>query len=75
MSKEHTHVKVPSDVLNNQSFTTVCKAVIHHLEYASGAWNPHLKNDRNKLAENIQMKASRFVKRCNSIIVDTRELS
>ena len=30
-----------------------------------GAWNPHLKKDINKL-ENIQMKASRFVKSCNS---------
>ena len=36
-----------------------------HLEYASGAWNPHLKKDINKL-ENIQRKASRFVKSCNS---------
>ena len=35
-----------------------------HLEYASGAWNPHLKKDINKL-ENIQRKASRFVKSCN----------
>ncbi len=34
-----------------------------HLEYASGAWNPHLKKDINK-----QRKASRFVKKksCNS---------
>ena len=39
--------------------------VIPHLEYASGAWNPHLKKDINKL-ENIQRKASRFVKSCNS---------
>ena len=38
--------------------------VSHRLEYASGAWNPHLKNDINKL-ENIQRKASRFVKCCN----------
>ena len=36
-----------------------------HLEYASGAWNPLLKKDINKL-ENIQRKASRFVKSCNS---------
>ena len=36
-----------------------------HLEYASGAWNPHLKKDINRL-ENIQRKASRFVKSCNS---------
>ena len=36
-----------------------------HLAYASGAWNPHLKKDINKL-ENIQRKASRFVKSCNS---------
>ena len=35
-----------------------------HLEYASGAWNPHLKKDINRL-ENIQRKASRFVKSCN----------
>ena len=36
-----------------------------HLEYASGAWSPHLKKDINRL-ENIQRKASRFVKSCNS---------
>ena len=39
-----------------------------HLEYASGAWNPHLKKYINKV-ENIQRKASRFVKKkksCNS---------
>ena len=33
-----------------------------HLEYAYGAWNPHLKKDINRL-ENIQRKASRFVKK------------
>ena len=42
-----------------------------HLEYASGAWNPNLKKDINKL-ENIQRKASRFEKSCNS---KTQELS
>ena len=36
-----------------------------HLEYASGAWSPHLKKDINRL-DNIQRKASRFVKSCNS---------
>ena len=34
-----------------------------HLEYASGAWNPHLKKDINKL-DNIQRNASRFGKCC-----------
>ena len=36
-----------------------------HLEYASGAWNPHLKKDINIL-ENNQRKDSRFLKSCNS---------
>ena len=47
-----------------------------HLEYASGAWNPHLKKDINKL-ENIQRKASRFVKKKKkkAAIVETLELS
>ena len=36
-----------------------------HLEYASGAGNPNLKKDINRL-ENIQRKASRFLKSCNS---------
>ena len=44
-----------------------------HLEYASGAWNPRLKKDINKL-ENIQRKASRFVKK-KAAILETLELS
>ena len=53
--------------------TVVYTAMVRpHLEYTSGAWNPHLKKDTNKL-ENIRRKTSRFVKSCNSI--ETMEVS
>ena len=45
--------------INETLYTAMVR---HHLEYTSGAWNPHLKKDINRL-ENIQRKASRFVKR------------
>ena len=50
------------NLVGARNHTLYTAMVRHHMEYAYRAWNPPLKNDINKL-ENIQRKASRFVKK------------